>query len=145
MAEPSQIRLFLATSRPPPPGSLPKERLQRLLPGRCGMSLELKEPRTLVEDVNRGAAASTAKDKSPASVVLEMSHHYRFQIHRIKAVSGHHFQLRIGMDWGHVTEFIPAHCSAFAGRLDLEHAHPTEVDANLELSRLLEWIDGRAA
>ena len=49
------------------------------------------------------------------------------------------------MDWGHVTEFIPAHRSAFAGHLDLEPANATEVDASLELSRLLEWIDGRAA
>ena len=76
---------------------------------------------------------------------MGMRHHYRFQIHQTKAGTGHHFQLRIGMDWGYVTEFIPAHRSAFAGRLDLELAHATEVDASLELSRLLEWIDRRAA
>lgn len=74
-----------------------------------------------------------------------MRHNYRFQIHRIKAGKGHRFQLKIGMDWGHVTEYIPAHRSAFAGRLELETEHPTEVNATLELSRLLEWIDGRAA
>ena len=74
-----------------------------------------------------------------------MRHHYRFQIHQTKAGTGLRFQLRIGMDWGHVTEFIPAHRSAFARHLDLEPAHATEVDASLELSRLLEWIDGRAA
>lgn len=49
------------------------------------------------------------------------------------------------MDWGHVTEFIPVHRSAFARRLELEAEHPTEVDASLELSRLLEWLDRRAA
>ena len=74
-----------------------------------------------------------------------MRHHYRFQIHRTKAGEVHHFQLRIGMDWGHVTEFIPAHCTAFADRVDLEATHATEEDASLELMRLLEWIDGRAA
>ena len=74
-----------------------------------------------------------------------MRHHYSFQIHRIKAGGGHHFQLRIGMDWGHVVEFVPAHRTAFAGRMELEAAHATEVDANLELNRLLEWINGRAA
>gem|GEM_PF-3302885 len=75
----------------------------------------------------------------------KMRHNYRFQIHRTKAGKGHQFQLKIGMDWGNATEFIPAHSSAFAGRLDLEDAHTTEVDASLELSRLLEWIDRRAA
>lgn len=74
-----------------------------------------------------------------------MRHNYRFQIHRTKAGKGYQFQLKIGMDWGQVTEFIPAHRSAFAGSLDLEPAHATEVDASLELSRLLEWIECRAA
>ena len=75
----------------------------------------------------------------------KMRHHYRFQIHRIKTVKADHFQLRIGMDWGHVTEYIPAHRSAFGRHLELEAEHPTEVEANIELTRLLEWIDGRAA
>lgn len=75
----------------------------------------------------------------------KMRHHYRFHIHRIKAGKADHFQLRIGMDWGHVTEYIPAHRSAFGRHLELEAEHPTEMDASMELSRLLEWIDGRAA
>ena len=75
----------------------------------------------------------------------KMRHNYRFQIYRIKAGKAHHFQLRIGMDWNEVGDFVPAHCSAFAGRLELEAEHPTEVNATLELSRLLEWIEGRAA
>lgn len=74
-----------------------------------------------------------------------MRHNYRFQIHRIKAGKSHHFQLTIGMDWGNFTEFIPAHRSAFGRFLELEPKHSTEMDATLELSRLLEWIDGRAA
>ena len=74
-----------------------------------------------------------------------MLHNYRFQIHRIKAGKAHHFQLRIGMDWGHVTEYIPVHRSAFGQHLELVPQHSTEMDATLELSRLLEWIDGRAA
>lgn len=81
----------------------------------------------------------------PRELYGQMRHNYRFQIYRIKAGKAHHFQLRIGMDWGHATEYIPAHCSAFGRHLELEAAHPTEVDASLELSRLLEWIDGRAA
>lgn len=72
-------------------------------------------------------------------------HHYSFQIHRIPAGRGHHFQLRIGMNWGHAVEFVPAHRTAFAWRLELEATHPTEVEASLELSRLLEWINGRPA
>ena len=81
----------------------------------------------------------------PRDLYGKMRHNYRFQIYRIKAGKADHFQLRIGMDWGHVTEFIPAHRSAFGRHLELEAEHPTEVDASLELSRLLEWIDGRAA
>ena len=49
------------------------------------------------------------------------------------------------MDWGHVTEYIPVHRSAFGQHLELVPQHSTEMDATLELSRLLEWIDGRAA
>ena len=82
---------------------------------------------------------------APVAFSRSMCHHYRFQIHRIKAGKGHRFQLKIGMDWNDAVEFIPAHRSAFAGRLEFEAEHPTEVDASMELSRLLEWIDGRAA
>ena len=74
-----------------------------------------------------------------------MRHNYRFQIQRIKAAKGDRFQLKMGMDWNEAGEFIPAHRSAFAGCLELEPTHPTEVDASMELSRLREWIDGRAA
>ena len=81
----------------------------------------------------------------PRDLYGQMRHNYRFQIHRIKAGQTNHFQLRIGMDWNEVGEFIPAQRSAFAGRLELEAEHPTGVDASMELSRLLEWIEGRAA
>jgi hypothetical protein len=74
-----------------------------------------------------------------------MRHHYRFQIQQIKAGKGHHFQLTIGMDWNEAGEFIPAHRSAFAGRLEFAAEHATEIDASMELGRLLVWIDERAA
>lgn len=81
----------------------------------------------------------------PRVLYGQMRHHYRFKIHQIKAANGHRFQLKIGIDCGHVAEFIPAHRSAFGRYLALEAEHPTAVDASLELSRLLEWIDQRAA
>ncbi len=42
-------------------------------------------------------------------------------------------------------EFVPIHRTAFAERLDLEPAYAHEVDAHLQLSAVLKWIDERMA
>jgi hypothetical protein len=40
-------------------------------------------------------------------------------------------------------EFVPVHRTAFAKKLLLEAAHPSPIEAQLELSNLLEWLNTR--
>ncbi len=41
-------------------------------------------------------------------------------------------------------EYVPVHRTAFAKKLSLEVAHPSPLEAQLELSNLLEWLNTRA-
>ncbi len=40
-------------------------------------------------------------------------------------------------------EFVPVHRTAFAKKMLLEVAHPSPIEAQLELSNLLEWLNTR--
>ena len=69
-----------------------------------------------------------------------MGHNYRFLIQPLNRGDSR-FQLRVGMLDDRDAELVPAHRTAFAGRLHLEIAHPTVSDAQFELTGLLEWIE----
>ena len=53
------------------------------------------------------------------------------------------YQLRVGMDGETNIEFIPLHRTAFSKQLPLAILHSSQVDAHLELSGLLDWLDRR--
>lgn len=69
-----------------------------------------------------------------------MSEHYRFRIQKVLVGADRGFQLRVGMDGERDIEFIPVHQTAFAMRIVLKEAHPTEAEAKQEKDYLLEWL-----
>ena len=74
-----------------------------------------------------------------------MHANYRFRIQRMGSKRTPRYQLRVGMDGEKGLEFIPLHRSAFAKRLPLAILHSSPVDAHVELSALLHWLDVREA
>lgn len=79
------------------------------------------------------------------SVKYGVNRHYRFRIQPLRVGVKRCYQLRVGMEGERTFEYIPVHLSAFSERLSLEPAHETEAGVQLELSELLEWLDGRRA
>lgn len=74
-----------------------------------------------------------------------MSRHYRFRIQPVRVGLKRLYQLRVGMEGERTFEYIPVHLSAFSERLSLEPVHETEAEVQLELTGLLEWLDGRGS
>lgn len=72
-----------------------------------------------------------------------MANHYRFRIQQLRAGRAPRFQLRVGLAGEPNFELVPVHRTAFAKKLPLEVAHPSQVDAQLELTALLEWLSAR--
>jgi hypothetical protein len=65
---------------------------------------------------------------------------YRFRIQPLFGGAQPCFQLTIGMAGDRDFEMIPAHRSAFAWQIEIKEFHPTQADAQIELSTLLEWM-----
>lgn len=72
-----------------------------------------------------------------------MQPNYRFRVHRFGLNLERRFQLRVGLEGDKDLEFLPVHRTAFAERVPFAEAHASEVDAHLELSGLLEWLNRR--
>ena len=77
------------------------------------------------------------------SMKISLSLSFQFHIQPVLLGVQPCFQLRIGLQGDPAADFIPAHRTAFAMHFQLQFAHPTEADANLELSGLLDWLDSR--
>jgi hypothetical protein len=74
-----------------------------------------------------------------------VSEHYRFRIQKVLVGADRGFQLRVGMEGERDIEFIPVHQTAFALRIALKEAHPTEAEATQEKDYLLDWLRKPAA
>jgi hypothetical protein len=68
---------------------------------------------------------------------------YRFRIQPVFVGPVRHFQLRVGLTGDGDGDCIPVHLSAFAACLPLHLAHAAVVDAQLELTHLLAWLEAR--
>jgi hypothetical protein len=72
-----------------------------------------------------------------------MHENYRFHIQPLVGGGETFFQLTMGMAEEQEADLIPVCRTAFAQRLVVQEFHTTEVDVQVELTALLDWLDGR--
>jgi len=72
-----------------------------------------------------------------------MTDSYRFAIRSITTANDAGFELAVGMAEEKDHELVSVSRTAFAQRLPLRGFHASEAEVEVELSRLVEWLEAR--
>lgn len=69
-----------------------------------------------------------------------MNRKYCYRIDTLRRGGGRSYQLQIGLPGEPLTEYVPAHQTAFARLLPMAETHPSRQLAERELAGLIAWI-----